>query len=97
MQEIIINDTNLSDRDIHKVGNKVRAVLIRDNNIICDIYYTETSFKKKLNYANKLKIPYICIIGEDEEKENLVTIKNMETGNQEKVKIENLIDKLKNS
>ena len=38
MQEIIINDTNLSDRDIHKVGNKVRAVLIRDNNILISHY-----------------------------------------------------------
>ena len=38
MQEIIINDTNLSDRDIQKVGNKVRAVLIRDNNLLISHY-----------------------------------------------------------
>jgi len=38
METIIINDTNLQDGDIHKVGNKVRAVLLRDNNILISHY-----------------------------------------------------------
>jgi histidyl-tRNA synthetase len=35
-----------------------------------------------LNYANKLKVPFVIIIGEEEIKNNTVTIKNMETGEQ---------------
>ena len=38
METIIINDTNLQNRDIHKVGNKVRAVLLRDKNILISHY-----------------------------------------------------------
>ena len=38
MKTIIINDTNLHDDDIQKVGNKVRAVLLSDNKILVSHY-----------------------------------------------------------
>ncbi len=68
---------------------------LRSNNIICDIYYEEKGFKQKLKYANRLNIPYICIIGEDEEKNKKVALKNMETGEQEVLTIEEMLKKLK--
>ena len=61
------------------------ASYLRDKNIICDVYYEDKNLKQKLKYANRLGIPYVCILGEDEEKQGLVTIKNMETGMQNKV------------
>lgn len=71
------------------------ATYLRENNINSDIYYEEKSFKSKLKYANRQGIPYICIIGEDEEKEGKVTLKNMETGEQELVNFEEMINIIK--
>ena len=48
-----------------------------------------------MNYANRIKVPYVIIIGEDEEKENKVTLKNMITGEQTKTSIEEVIEILK--
>ena len=50
--------------------------------------------KKAMNIANRENIDKVIIIGEDELKENSVTIKNMITGNQDKVKIEDLVNKI---
>ena len=55
---------------------------LRSKGIVAEVYMEKKSFKKKLNYANRLGIPYVCIIGEDEEKSNKVTLKNMTTGEQ---------------
>ncbi|MDO4369383.1 MAG: histidine--tRNA ligase [bacterium] len=68
---------------------------LRSNNIICDIYYENKNFKQKMKYANKIGTPYIIILGSNEEKENLVTIKNMETGNQETISFDSLKDYFK--
>ena len=48
-----------------------------------------------MKYADKLGIPYILIIGEEERNTKIYTLKNMETGEQEKLKIEDIINKLK--
>ena len=68
---------------------------LRKNKIICDTYYEEKGLKQKLKYANRLGIPYVCILGEDEEKEEKATLKNMETGEQQTLSINDLITKLK--
>ncbi|KKP75103.1 MAG: Histidine-tRNA ligase [candidate division WS6 bacterium GW2011_GWF1_35_23] len=50
------------------------------------------NMKKALNYANKLNIPYVIFIGEDEIKENKYTIKNMITGEQKSVAQEDILE-----
>ena len=71
------------------------ANTLRENGIKCEVYYENKSFKKKLNYANRLGIPYVCIIGDDEEKNNQITIKNMETGDQQTISKDNILEVLK--
>lgn len=71
------------------------ASYLRDENIICDVYYEDKNLKQKLKYANRLGIPYVCILGEDEEKQGLVTIKNMETGMQNRVKLNEITREIK--
>lgn len=71
------------------------STLLREENIICGVYYEEKGLKPKLKYANRLGIPYVCLIGEDEEKEGKVTLKNMETGEQNKVSFEEMVNILK--
>lgn len=68
---------------------------LRKSMIPADTYLLDKGFKQKLKYANRLGIPYIAIIGEEEEKEKIVSLKNMETGEQEKVTIETLIEKMR--
>ena len=46
------------------------------------------SLSKALEYSNKLGVDYVVILGEREYKENAVTIKNMRTGEQFKVSLE---------
>ena len=47
-----------------------------------------------MNIANRERIKKVIILGEDELKENSVMVKNMETGNQEKILIDKLIDRI---
>ena len=51
--------------------------------------------KKAMNIANREKIKYVILIGDEEIKNASVTLKNMETGEQELIKINELDSKLK--
>ncbi|WP_044566804.1 histidine--tRNA ligase [Anaerococcus provencensis] len=55
-----------------------------------DIYLEGGKFKKKINYADKIGAKYAIIIGEEEANNKEVSIKNMESGEQTKQKIEDL-------
>ncbi len=68
---------------------------LRNEGINSEVCYNRKTTKSMLNYANKLKIPYVIFIGEDEIKTNALTIKNMETGEQETGTIKDIIIKLK--
>ncbi|MCR1950042.1 histidine--tRNA ligase [Clostridium sp. DSM 100503] len=56
-----------------------------------EIYFEDDKLKKKLNYANKLEIPKVILLGEEEETNKTINIKNMITGNQETVKFEDIV------
>ena len=47
-----------------------------------------------MNYADKKGIPYVVLVGEDEMKSGLLTVKNMNDGTQENVSLVDLIKKL---
>ena len=56
--------------------------------------------KKSMNYANKMNIPYVIIIGEDEVKQQKIQIKDMETGESQEFPIydyEKMVQFIKNS
>lgn len=82
------------DSDCIDYAIRVSEVL-RENNVICDVYYENKGFKQKMKYANKLGVLYTIILGSDEKKDNLVTIKNMETGGQETIDFDLLKDYFK--
>ncbi len=64
---------------------------LRQSEIKVDIYLEGGKFAKKMKYANKLAIPYVIIIGEDEKTSNKILLKNMENGEQQLVSIEECI------
>ena len=61
------------------------ATALRDAGIRTQLYCEHKKFKAKMSYADKLGIPYVILIGEDEIAENIVAVKNMQSGNQEKL------------
>ena len=71
------------------------AKKIRENGINTEVYSSfNKDMKAKMKYADKLNIPYVCIIGENEINENCIMIKNMEEKTQEKVKVEEILEKI---
>jgi len=69
---------------------------LRSENIVTEVYMEDAKTSKKLTYANKLGVPYVILIGEDEISSNLLTLKNMKTGEQNKLSIEEVIKTIKN-
>jgi histidyl-tRNA synthetase len=58
---------------------------LHDLNISAEIYPEPAKMKKQMAYADAKKIQYVLLAGEDEIKNNEVTIKIMETGKQKKI------------
>ena len=68
--------------------------LLRNNNLKVLTELNSIKLKKAMNIANRENIKYVVIIGEDELKCNSVSLKNMITGEQEIVKIDELVNKI---
>ncbi len=68
-----------------KMRDKGKRVLIEMNN---------RKIKKSFDYANKENIPYVIVIGENEIKENKITIKNMNEGSQEMIDIDEFLRRI---
>ncbi|MFZ3068785.1 MAG: histidine--tRNA ligase [Microgenomates group bacterium] len=60
---------------------------LRELGVPTELYTEDDKFKKKLVYANKIGVPYVAIIGEDEVAKKKVSLKNMSTGKQELLEI----------
>ncbi len=60
---------------------------LREKDINTEIYLNDKKLKVKLKYADKLQIPYVIIIGEDEINSGVVSVKNMATGEEKKANI----------
>ncbi|WP_027625283.1 histidine--tRNA ligase [Clostridium lundense] len=84
-QVLVIPMDNLIEESI-KVASK-----LRENGIIAEMYSEDAKVGKKFGYADKLNIPFVMLIGPDEVRDNKVTLKNMHTGNQETMTIEEAI------
>ncbi len=66
----------------------ILATDLRKFGIKTEIYLNNKKLKAKFKYADKLEIPYVIIIGEDEINTNTVNIRNMKTGEEKKVAFE---------
>ena len=65
------------------IGDAVSlATYFRENQIKTQLYSEKKKFKAKIGYADKLSIPYVVFLGEDEIASGTVTLKNMITGEQ---------------
>lgn len=71
------------------------ANTFRKEGINTEVYMNDKKMKAKFKYADRLKIPYVAIIGEDELKENKVSLKNLVTGKQDIINIQEAVEILK--
>ena len=67
----------------------------REAGIRTEIYPDSSKMKKQMSYANASQIPIVALAGENEMAEGKFTLKNMLTGEQQLVAIEELIEKVK--
>lgn len=72
------------------------AARLRASGIATEVYFDDdVKLKKKFSYADKMNIPYTAVIGEEEIEKGIITLKEMATGQQSSIQIEELIKKLK--
>ncbi|MCK4361624.1 MAG: histidine--tRNA ligase, partial [Bacteroidales bacterium] len=69
---------------------------IRKAGINAEIYPEPVKIKKQMSYANNNKIPYVVLVGENEMKDEILTVKNMNTGEQARLSVSQFINDLLN-
>ncbi len=68
---------------------------LRKNGIAAELYPEISRLKKQLDYANKKQISFAAVLGHEEMNRHSVSLKNMTTGVQETLSVNQLIEKLK--
>ena len=64
---------------------------LRNNNVNAELYPAGAKLKKQMEYANNKQIPYTVLIGSDEMQSGLLSFKNMQSGEQEKLSAEEIL------
>jgi histidyl-tRNA synthetase len=68
---------------------------LREHNINAELYPESAKMKKQMQYANRRNIPYVVMVGEEEMSTTTFTLKNMVSGKQSKVSLDQLISELR--
>lgn len=70
---------------------------MRNNGIPCELYPDQAKIAKQMQYANSKLIPYVIMAGKDEMEEQVFTLKDMESGDQKKLDLEEMIKIIKHA
>lgn len=81
---------NFGEREAEKALELVKE--LRNRNIRSEVYPDASKMKKQMLYADKKAVKFVVIIGEEELNSGKVTLKNMQSGEQSTLSIEELID-----
>ena len=71
------------------------AMKARRAGIATEVYPDAVKMKKQMSYANQQCVPFVALVGESEMQEGVITLKNMLTGEQNKVSIDDAINLIK--
>ena len=71
------------------------AKALREQKIAVEVYPEPTKMKKQMGYADTKQIPFVAIVGGDEMAQNKVMLKNMTSGEQKLVSIEEIVAEVK--
>lgn len=104
----VIADSAYDEKKLKKTLTKVYVIPIktlnkplellrklRQSKINSDIDLNERGISKNLDYADKYKIPFVVIIGENELKQNKIKLRDMNSGQESMLSEEELIERLK--
>ena len=97
---ISANEESITDVLVISLGEnyeeviKIAAVL-RENGIKAGVNVENQKINKKFKYADKINTKFIIVIGEEEIKNNVVSLKNMQTGEQQTLSLEKTIEFIK--
>ncbi len=58
------------------------ATALRAGGLRAELYLEKRKFKQKMSYADKIRVPYVALLGEDEIAQGKLSVKNMSTGDQ---------------
>jgi len=83
---------NFGDREAQHIFQILGK--LRQNGIPSELYPDSAKMKKQMGYANSRKIPFVALVGEQEVQDGMVTLKEMETGKQEKLTPDQLVHRL---
>ncbi len=72
------------------------ASKLRENGINTQVNIEDQKLGKKFKYADNLNVKYVIVIGEDEIKNNVVSLKNMDTGEQQTITLEDVLKTVNN-
>jgi histidyl-tRNA synthetase len=67
---------------------------LRDSGISSELYPDDTKIKKQFTYGDKKQIPYVVVIGENEIQSNQISLKDLHSGLQESLSVDDLIKKM---
>ena len=106
---LVLEELNLFPKTVNKnvevlfinFGNKealfsLKAIkTLREAGVNAEIYPDAAKMKKQMSHANRRSIPFVVLVGEEEMDSNTYTLKEMISGEQYKVSLEDLISKVK--
>ena len=87
---LVINFSSDLTSEVTKIASK-----LRENNINTELYFEPDKLGKQFKYAEKRGIPFVVIVGPDEIKNNLYELKNMSTGESDKLSFDKLVQTLR--
>jgi histidyl-tRNA synthetase len=67
---------------------------LRDKGVIADIYPEATKLQKSLKYANSNGLNWVILVGEEEITNKVLTLKNMESGEQSRLSFEDVVERM---
>ncbi|MFH0755977.1 MAG: histidine--tRNA ligase [Bacteroidota bacterium] len=86
---LFMNFGESESRSVFPVLDRLRA-----NGIATELYPDSDKMKKQMGYANIRNIPFVAMVGEQEMAEGVITLKEMETGHQERLTPDQLVERL---
>lgn len=101
LNSVKVEKESISDILVISTSEDISACLpvaseFRKAGINAEVYMNNKKIKAKFKYADKLKIPYIAILGEDEVTNGAVSMKNLSTGEQTTLSVSEAVELLKN-
>jgi histidyl-tRNA synthetase len=68
---------------------------LRSSGVAAELYPSSAKLKKQMSYADDKHVPYVILIGSDEMQTGLLTLKDMQSGQQQKLTVEDIIELIK--